>query len=207
MGASEPHYAMALEHQEMNFPQAQQLRHQQTQLRQVQLQQMQLQQMQLQQYQSSAILPTSDNPWALSSQQVAPPNPAIGGPEDLQGLVREQTYEGSWLMSNRLFELMNCDRKKIIEDVSALYAGSFGEVPDDFPCGDQSTLVATLLVMGYLENNHYQTRATWELVHAKAAEWVANKLEVMKSTVSGRVLNTIRDQISDLTSSQWTYMY
>ncbi|CAG8414318.1 unnamed protein product [Penicillium salamii] len=113
-------------------------------------------------------------------------------------IIYQQSYEGSWTMSDKLFELMHCDRKKTTEDVAELYARSFGMVPDDFPCDDQTTIVATLLMMGYLENNHKDKKSSWELVYAKAARWVACKFDETKGTVWGRVLCSIQHQISDL---------
>ncbi|CAG8925611.1 unnamed protein product [Penicillium salamii] len=117
---------------------------------------------------------------------------------EVHQIIDQQSYEGSWIMSDKLFELMHCDRKKTTEDAAELYARSFGMVPDDFPRDDQATIVATLLMMGYLENNHKDTKSSWELVYAKAARWVACKFDETKGTLSGRVLCSIQHQISDL---------
>ncbi|KAJ5367604.1 hypothetical protein N7541_001545 [Penicillium brevicompactum] len=155
-------------------------------------------QMQFQLFQNAAMPGGSQNVGQITLPSLEVPMNATSDPEELQELVKEQTYEGSWLMSNRLFELMKCDRKEVIKEVAELYARSFGEVPDSFPCGDQNTIVATLLVMGYLEWNLQQSEGSWLLVHAKAEEWVEVKLEDIGFTTPGRVLQDIRFQIRDL---------
>lgn len=155
-------------------------------------------QMQFQLFQNAAMPGGSQNAAQITLPSLEVPMHATSDPEELQELIKEQTYEGSWLMSNRLFELMKCDRKEVIKEVAELYARSFGEVPDSFPCGDQNTIVATLLVMGYLEWNLQQSEASWELVLIKAEEWVEVKLEDIRFTTPGRVLQDIRFQIRDL---------
>ena len=118
---------------------------------------------------------------------------------NLREIIYEQEHKGNWRMSDRLFKLMRCDRRKVIDDVAALYATTaFGSLPDDLLRGDRTTVVATLLVMGYLENNHKPSKSVWELVHEKASKWVAEKLDEMKGTDSGVALCLIQYQISDL---------
>jgi hypothetical protein len=133
--------------------------------------------------------------------------------ENLHEIIALQTYEGSWMMTNRIFELLECDRKETTHRVANLFAISYGMVPEDFPCGDEATVVTTLLVMGYLERKQLYSRSFWELAHINATQWVAAKLVVMKSRgefqFRGKVLESIQGQITDLTDaghlSNWKF--
>ncbi|KGO54729.1 hypothetical protein PEX2_072120 [Penicillium expansum] len=96
-------------------------------------------------------------------------------------LIQLQKFEGSWMWSTELFELLECDMNATMEKLAILYHRANREIENGFPHGDEATVIATLLAMEWLRRRHPALRAVWELVYAKASEWVRLELNKMRS--------------------------
>ncbi|KAJ5824058.1 hypothetical protein N7447_006398 [Penicillium robsamsonii] len=116
--------------------------------------------------------------------------------EKMHELIQLQTFEGSWMWSNELFEILECDASATITQLATLYASSNQTIEHGFPHGEESTALATLLAMGWLLKKHLGSRGIWELVYAKASEWVRIELNRMQNQGSpGAIIASIRDEI------------
>ncbi|KAJ6125282.1 hypothetical protein N7471_012599 [Penicillium samsonianum] len=111
-------------------------------------------------------------------------------------LIQLQTFEGSWKWSNELFELLECNMSATIKKLATLYDSANRDIENGFPHGDEATVLATLLAMGWLLKKHMGSRGVWELVHAKASEWVRLELKKMQNQgAPGAIIASIRDEI------------
>ncbi|KAJ5374080.1 hypothetical protein N7517_006086 [Penicillium concentricum] len=129
---------------------------------------------------------------AMSPTPALPKTPV----KRMQELIQLQTFEGSWMWSNELFELLECDMSATITKLATLYACAGRTIEHGFPHGDESTVLATLLAMGWLLKKHSGWRGVWELVHAKASEWVRLELKRMQNQgLPGAIIAPIRDEI------------
>ncbi|KAJ5400817.1 hypothetical protein N7465_011306 [Penicillium sp. CMV-2018d] len=114
-------------------------------------------------------------------------------------LIQLQTYEGSWMWSNELFELLECNMKSTTNRLATLYQSVNRRVEKGFPHGDEATVLATLLAMAWLCKKHPGSRAVWELVHVKASGWVQLELKKMRDRGSpAAILASIQDEIVDM---------
>ncbi|EKV11237.1 von Willebrand factor, type A [Penicillium digitatum] len=117
----------------------------------------------------------------------------------LHDLIQLQTFDGSWIWSSELFELLGCNMNATITRLAALYNSDNRNVENGFPHGDEATVLATLLAMGSLQKKHSASRTVWELVHAKASEWV--QLELTKMQSQGfpvALIASIQDEIVNI---------
>lgn len=114
-------------------------------------------------------------------------------------LIQLQTFEGSWMWSNELFELLECNMNSTINKLVTMYRSVNRQVEKGFPHGDEATVLATLLAMGWLRKKHTGSRAVWELVHGKASEWVRLQLKKMRDQRSpAAIIASIQDEIVDM---------
>ncbi|KAJ5503490.1 hypothetical protein N7463_006364, partial [Penicillium fimorum] len=112
--------------------------------------------------------------------------------EKMHELIRLQTFEGSWMWSNELFELLECDMNAAITKL----ATANQTIEHGFPHAEESTALATLLAMGWLLKKHLGSRGVWELVYAKASEWARVELQRMHiQGLPGAIISEIRDEI------------
>ncbi|KGO67877.1 hypothetical protein PEX1_064250 [Penicillium expansum] len=114
-------------------------------------------------------------------------------------LIQLQNFEGSWMWSTELFELLKCDMNATMEKLAILYHRANREIENGFPHGDEATVIATLLAMEWLRRRHPALRAVWELVYAKASEWVRLELNKMRSQGSpAAIIATMQTGISHM---------
>ncbi|KAJ5497989.1 hypothetical protein N7453_007040 [Penicillium expansum] len=114
-------------------------------------------------------------------------------------LIQLQNFEGSWMWSTELFELLECDMNATMEKLAILYHRANREIENGFPHGDEATVIATLLSMEWLRKRHPALRAVWELVYAKASEWVRLELNKMRSQGSpAAIIATMQTGISHM---------
>ncbi|KUM64861.1 hypothetical protein ACN42_g2200 [Penicillium freii] len=114
-------------------------------------------------------------------------------------LIRLQTYDGSWMWSNELFELLECNMKSTTNRLATLYQSVNRRVEKGFPHGDEATVLATLLAMAWLCKKHPGSRAVWEFAHIKASGWVQLELKKMRSQRSpAAIMASIQDEVIDM---------
>lgn len=130
-----------------------------------------------------------------------PPTPTLTKTPQMRmhELIQLQTFEGSWMWSNELFELLECNMHSTINKLITMYHSVNRRIEQVFPHGDEATVLATLLAMGWLSKKHPGSRAVWELVHAKASEWVRLQLKKMRDRGSpAAIIASIQDEIVDM---------
>ncbi|CAI7587325.1 unnamed protein product [Penicillium viridicatum] len=114
-------------------------------------------------------------------------------------LIRLQTYDGSWMWSNELFELLECNMKSTTNRLATLYQSVNRRVEKGFPHGDEATVLATLLAMAWLCKKHSGSKAVWEFAHIKASGWVQLELKKMRSQRSpAAIMASIQDEVIDM---------
>ncbi|KAJ5964239.1 uncharacterized protein N7479_004115 [Penicillium vulpinum] len=138
---------------------------------------------------------------AISAGVPMSPNPTL--PKTalmrMHELIRLQTFEGSWMWSNELFGLLECDKSTIINKLATLYGIADRITEDGFQNGSEPKVLATLLAIGWLLKKHSASRAVWELVSAKASDWVSVELKrMMDQGLPGAIIASIRDEIVDM---------
>ncbi|CAI7621383.1 unnamed protein product [Penicillium glandicola] len=120
-------------------------------------------------------------------------------PVGMYDLIHLQTFEGSWMWSKKLFELMGCDLNAVLSKLVALCRSFNQKIEYGFPNGSEVTVLATLLAMAWLAKKHSDSRTVWELLDAKASEWVNLELKKMKDQgLLGAIMASIRDKIVDI---------
>ncbi|KAJ6044998.1 hypothetical protein N7460_006353 [Penicillium canescens] len=108
------------------------------------------------------------------------PMPSADRPMDkFYELIGLQTFEGSWMWSNKLFNLLGLREQEITTSIIRMYDQHWDTDAAKFPNVEEKAVIATLLAIGYLENKHADLRRVWELLHAKADAWVTQKLQQM----------------------------
>lgn len=104
-------------------------------------------------------------------QQVPEPSPPATKTSTLDEIIKLQTFEGSWVWSPEIITLLGVDamsiRDKVITQLNQ--ANQNGEL---LFVTEVSAVVATMLVMGYLERKVADKKAVWELVYEKAEGWL-----------------------------------
>ncbi|KAJ5170284.1 uncharacterized protein N7500_003067 [Penicillium coprophilum] len=136
-----------------------------------------------------------------STSVATPPNPALTKTPvaRMYELIQLQTFEGSWMWSNELFEVLECDMNTAIMRLATLYASANRTIEPGFPHGEESKILATLLAMGGLLKKHPVLRGVWGLVYAKASEWVTLELRKMQNQgLPGAMIASIKDAIIDI---------
>ncbi|KGO67157.1 von Willebrand factor, type A [Penicillium italicum] len=144
---------------------------------------------------------TATRPFYQMAAVLVPPTPTLTRTPQMRmhELIQLQTYEGSWMWSTELFELLGCDVNATINQLATLYNSAGRKIENEFPHGDEATVLATLLAMGSLRKKHSASRAVWELVHAKASEWVRLELKNMQSQGSpAAIIASIQKEIFDM---------
>jgi hypothetical protein len=130
-----------------------------------------------------------------------PPTPTLTKTSQMRmhELIQLQTFEGSWMWSDELFELLECNMNSTTKKLVTMYHSVNRRIEQGFPHGDEATVLATLLAMGWLQKKHPGLRAVWELVHAKASEWVPLQLKKMRDRGSpAAIIESLRDEIVDM---------
>ena len=121
------------------------------------------------------------------------PMPSADRPMDkFYELIGLQTFEGSWMWSNKLFNLLGLREQEITTSIIRMYDQHWDTDAAKFPNVEEKAVIATLLAIGYLENKHADLRRVWELLHAKADTWVTQKLQQMGDPSLGEMRFEIR---------------
>ncbi|KAJ6082629.1 hypothetical protein N7499_007503 [Penicillium canescens] len=121
------------------------------------------------------------------------PMPSADRPMDkFYELIGLQTFEGSWMWSNKLFNLLGLREQEITTSIIRMYDQHWDTDAAKFPNVEEKAVIATLLAIGYLENKYADLRRVWELLHAKADAWVTQKLQQMGDPSLGEMRFEIR---------------
>ena len=113
----------------------------------------------------------------------------------LDEIVKTQTFEGSWEWTPTLLSWLGLSENNVRDRLAA-------EVQKDnrdaqfLEEKDVSAVIATLLVMGYLERKAAGEKSVWELMHQKAEQWVQVALGQMGE--KGVVIEKLRGVIVSL---------
>ncbi|KAJ5678344.1 uncharacterized protein N7477_003977 [Penicillium maclennaniae] len=101
---------------------------------------------------------------------IQPNNADIGtNQSQVSSMIDLQTFQGNWELNQELCTLLGCD-------LNIVYNKFLGLIQRDHATTDLTNALATLMVMGFLENKHADSRSVWELVHDKAENWLNNTL-------------------------------
>jgi hypothetical protein len=110
-------------------------------------------------------------------------------------LIQLQTFEGSWMWDEALFELLGHDSSAIKNKFVSLYSRANRSTEYGFSLEEQK-VQATLLVLAWLVKTQLGSRGVWELVHDKGSQWVRLELKRMQSHGSpGAFIASIQDEI------------
>ncbi|KAJ6080294.1 hypothetical protein N7467_010047 [Penicillium canescens] len=121
------------------------------------------------------------------------PMPSADRPMDkFYELIGLQTFEGSWMWSNKLFNLLGLREQEVTTSIIRMYDQHWDTDAAEFPNVEEKAVIATLLAIGHLENKHADLRRVWELLHAKADVWVTQKLQQMGDPSLGEIRFEIR---------------
>jgi hypothetical protein len=115
-------------------------------------------------------------------------NPAINTSQ-VYSLISLQTFEGKWELTQGLCTVLDCDMDKVYNSFIELIN------PTNSP-GRLVNVLATYMVMGFLENKHADSRSVWELVYGKAETWLNNTVPGLG--IAGATLDAHRAQIMSL---------
>lgn len=113
----------------------------------------------------------------------------------LDEIVKTQTFEGSWEWTPKLLFWFGLDENNV-RDRLAAEAQKDNRDAQFLEEKDVSTAIATLLVMGYLEQKAAGEKSVWELMHQKADQWVQVTLGQMGE--KGVVIEKLRGAIVSL---------
>ena len=113
----------------------------------------------------------------------------------LDEIVKMQTFEGSWEWTSELFSRLGLNENNA-RDRLAAEVQKDGHGSQFLKGKDVSTVIATLLVMGYLERKAAGEKSVWELMHQKAEQWVQMTLGQMGD--KGMVIEKLRGVIVSL---------
>ncbi|CAG8892913.1 unnamed protein product [Penicillium egyptiacum] len=113
-------------------------------------------------------------------------------------LIQLQTFEGSWMWDQALFELLGHDSSAIKNKLVSLYSRANRTTEYGFS-RDEQRVQATLLALAWLVKKQSRSRGVWELVHAKGSEWVRLELRRMQNHGSpGAFIASIQNEIFDM---------
>ncbi|KAJ6020423.1 hypothetical protein N7540_005927 [Penicillium herquei] len=108
-----------------------------------------------------------------SSTRVAPEVPK----SKVHALVELQTFEGNWTWGQELFNILGYDMEAMRIRISNMFQNN-GKT---YLLSDrEKNVIASLLAMGWLTRDHYDSKEVWELVFEKADKWVKDEVEDMK---------------------------
>ncbi|KAJ5758932.1 hypothetical protein N7520_006088 [Penicillium odoratum] len=103
-------------------------------------------------------------------------------------LIELQTFEGSWIWEQQLFNIIGQGMEEIRSKVAATLQQSGKR---DVLQEREANVVATLMIMGLLKREHQDSKALWELVYEKAESWVHNEvLEIQSEVVDTQSIST-----------------
>ncbi|PYI11777.1 hypothetical protein BO78DRAFT_393121 [Aspergillus sclerotiicarbonarius CBS 121057] len=106
---------------------------------------------------------------------------ALEQPPTIHAIIYQQNYDGSWAWSPELISLLGLDTDAIRTQLEQLGTDAGDLITADFPRDDNATVLATLLVIGYMEHRAAESKSVWELVCQKAETWVSDKIAAMSS--------------------------
>ncbi|KOS42358.1 hypothetical protein ACN38_g6765 [Penicillium nordicum] len=138
---------------------------------------------------------------ARSARVATPPTPTSTKTPQMRmhELIQLQTFEGSWSWSKELFDLLECNMKSTTRKLATMYHSLNRKVEKGFPQGDEATVLATLLAMGWLCKKQPAFKDVWELVHAKASDRVRIQLKKMRDRGSpAAIIASVQDEITDM---------
>ena len=113
----------------------------------------------------------------------------------LDEIVKAQTFEGFWEWTPELLLWLGLNENNV-RDKLAAQAQKENRDAQFLEEKDVSTVIATLLVMAYLERKAAGEKSVWELMHQKAGQWVQVALSQMGE--KGVVIETLRGVIVSL---------
>lgn len=123
-------------------------------------------------------------------------------PSRVHEIIRLQEYSGCWKWSPALFEQLEFDMTAKARQIEALCATNGFSVDlssDELIDSVESEVLATALTMGWLRNRNANSRDLWELVYAKAEQWIMRtKQDLQKKDARGAAIAITFDQIMDL---------
>ncbi|OAX79952.1 hypothetical protein ACJ72_05725 [Emergomyces africanus] len=125
----------------------------------------------------SALLPSAARGFARffnkADESPEPPEPLK---DKLYALISLQSFEGSWQWDNNLFVVMELNGSEMERKVN--WASILGKQTGvDIKNTNQRSIVATLLVLAYLNKNYLGEKEVWELVEEKAMAWAVEKIK------------------------------
>ncbi|OJD15441.1 hypothetical protein AJ78_04316 [Emergomyces pasteurianus Ep9510] len=102
--------------------------------------------------------------------------PAKPSNDKVHALISLQSFEGSWQWDDNVFAIMEFNSSKIEREVD--WASILGKQPGvDIKNAKQRSIVATLLVLAYLNKKYLNEKETWELVEDKAMAWAIERIK------------------------------
>lgn len=108
-----------------------------------------------------------------STAQSPPDSPLQDPKSKVHALVGAQTFEGSWIWEERLFEIMGYDMEEIRDKIGDMLQNDGRR---DTLNEREANVVATFIAMDWLKREHSDLKDIWDLVYVKASEWAQNEL-------------------------------
>ncbi|RJE20743.1 Von Willebrand [Aspergillus sclerotialis] len=92
-------------------------------------------------------------------------------PNKVHAIIELQSFHGFWKWSTQLLNILELDEAHVKEKIMKELRG-IAPAEDPFGNDNNATILATMLVIAFLENNFAESKDTWELVQAKAENWI-----------------------------------
>lgn len=115
-------------------------------------------------------------------------------PNKVHSIIDLQSLHGFWRWSTQLLNILELDETLVKEKIMKELQGTVS-AGDLFGNDDNSTILATMLAIAFLENNCAESMDTWELVQAKAENWIRTHNQ---TRTHGSVINKYRAAINTL---------
>lgn len=107
-------------------------------------------------------------------------NYSKGVQNKVHGLIELQSLHGFWKWSTDLLKILELDETQVKEKLTRELQGLTDEkgnnpIGDLFANDDSATVLATVLVIAFFEKKCVESKDTWELIQAKAENWIQNR--------------------------------
>ncbi|KAJ5266607.1 hypothetical protein N7478_009415 [Penicillium angulare] len=98
----------------------------------------------------------------------------------VHALINLQEFDGSWVWEENLFNILG----RAVDDIrTKIICMLQNDGIRDTMNEREDNIVATLMAMGWLRQEHPDTKATWELVYEKADAWVQQEIVQVQSEI------------------------
>lgn len=126
---------------------------------------------------------SSPSPFSAPSSE---PKPTPTPKSKLHSLIALQSFQGNWLLTPELCALVGYEKTPIRQRFIDML-GSSSSSASESTTDSGLNVLATLVAMGFMENQHGEEKSVWELVFDKAENWLVEVLAGMDEDVRDKI--------------------